>query len=256
MSDQTSMFNDDNKPTTPETPDTTTQNNGDPFSGLNTILSSIKNENGEQKYKDVETALRALSASQQFIEQLKTEKSTTAQQLEEANRRLQEMGNIEDFVKKISPPNTPQNTPATPKESTVSVDVVRQLLDQELTQRETARQAALNLEKVVDALAKEHGDNAAAYIKQRAQELSTTAQNLKELAMQNPTMALSLLQKNSKQPNNPSQSSVRQPLHPNTNLEPPKFEKGAARGGHSSKELVAMWRQSKEYTNKRLNVEN
>ena len=48
--------------------------NGQSDNSFADLLGSIKNERGEPKYKDVQTALDALKHSQDFIPQLKIEK--------------------------------------------------------------------------------------------------------------------------------------------------------------------------------------
>jgi len=48
------------------------ENNPLPSDDLSTLLSGIKNERGEQKYKDVKTALEALKHSQEYIPEVKS----------------------------------------------------------------------------------------------------------------------------------------------------------------------------------------
>lgn len=223
-------------------------------------LTSIVNDKGEPKYKDVETALDALKESQDFIKTLQTEKKTVEEQLAEREEELKKMGNIDDFVNRISPA-TPQGDPEeTPKgESTLSEEKVLELINRTTTQREQASQAANNLNTVVTKLSEQHGgtEKAAAFIQQKAKEFDTTPAELKKLAQSNPTMALQLLGSASKNPEVPASSLKTNSQPPTVDDDGvPKWEKGAARGGLSSKELAARWRAVGEHTHKRLGVEN
>lgn len=253
MSDN-DMFNEEptNKPDTEETPPTPPS---DPFADK---LQAITNENGEPKYKDVETALEALKASQQFIETLKAEKSQTSEELEQARKELERVGNIEDFVNRIKPEaETKAKVETPPTTHSLSEEEITELLKKQLDQREQQSQQARNLEEVTRKLSEVHGDKSAEHIKQRAKELGTTAAELKTLSMSNPNMALALLGTPGKTVPKPSQPSTLN-LPPNTNeANPaPKWDRGAARGGLTSAELADRWRQSRDYTNKRIGLEN
>lgn len=239
----------------PKTPDLLTDDRT-PSDDLNTLLSSIKNENGEPKYKDVATALKALQASQQFIETLKNEKGSTDAQLAQARAELEKMGNIEDFVKRISN-DTNQNKPQeTPKgDKGLSAEDIAKLVNQELSQRESIKTREQNLQSVQESLVKSFGDKAADHIKQRAVELNTTVSEIKKLAENNPAMALSLLGTNqNKQVISPSRGTVHIPNNEQGKLERPKVERGVARGGFTNSQLMEMWKSSADYTNKRLGI--
>lgn len=132
--DQDDIFGNEPKPnqTNPGDPGTPPS---DPFADK---LAGIKNENGEQKYKDLNTALEALSASQQFIPQLQNENAELKKQMEEMDAKLKQMGNIEDFVNRVSPnqPATPPAEPATPVQPQgLGEEEIAKLLDQRLDQR-------------------------------------------------------------------------------------------------------------------------
>ena len=228
----------------------------DPFADK---LKEIKNEDGEQKYKDLNTALEALNSSQQFIPQLQSENAQLKTELEEVKTKLAEMGSIEDFVNKLKPqeptPNTPPETPKQPQG--VSAEDLAKLLDQRLNQRDQSQREQENYNHVVGELTKTYGDKAGEVIRQRATELNTTPDQLRNLAKENPTMALSLLGGvDVKAP--PSTPSTELP--PNGKPEPGKMTiekgKGIARGGYTGKQLTELFRQSAEITNKRLGVES
>ena len=254
MSDQDDIFEDDKQKQTPpvETPPTT---QSDPFSDL---LAEVKNENGEPKYKSVEDAIKALNASQQFIETLKSEKADVANQLETAKQEIAKMGAVEDFVNRIAPNQAPKvddPKPTGDEKQNLSEEKISELLMTTLQKREAEQRANDNLKTVVGELKQLHGDNAAQVIASRAKELGTTAEALRNLAKENPNMVLELFRVKNKSPVQSSQSTTSIPRNPNTTTETPVFEKSAARGGLSNKELRERWNKVKDYTYEQLNVE-
>ena len=76
MSDQTSIFGNQNAPAPQDQNNGGNSNPPTPSSNdqLANLLTGIKNERGEPKYKDVQTALEALRHSQEYIPTLKQEK--------------------------------------------------------------------------------------------------------------------------------------------------------------------------------------
>lgn len=225
-------------------------------------LMEIQNENGEPKYKDVETALEALKASQQFIEQLKSEKHEVENKLTSAKTELEKMGSIEDFVKRLSPEDRAAHTDQkeTPKESEgFSEEKIAELVKRQWAEQTTAQKQAQNLEMVTSKLSETYGDKAPAFIRQRAKELNTTPAELQKISQTNPAMALSLLSGGqTSSVTNPSTSTNIPPTTPANHNPRPTVEKGKgiARGGMTNKEMVERWRASKEYTNKRLEIES
>lgn len=255
MSDQDLFTENNNQPTPAGDPSQSQQN---PFADK---LSTIQNENGEPKYKDVDTALDALAASQRFIEQLKAEKQAEEQARQEAESKLNQMGSIEDFVNRIKPQSAAPNTPeATPKEAEgLSEEKIAQLLEQRLTERDQKATQEANLKTVVSKLSELYGDadKAREAIKSKAKELGTSTSELQEMAKKNPNMALQILGGSSVPSPKPSQSTNVPPLSaPNDNPRPTIEQgRGIAHGGYSNRDLVELFRKSKDYTNKRLGVD-
>lgn len=251
MSDQDDIFNtkqDKNNPgETPPNP------SADPFTDL---LMEIKGEDGQPKYKSVEDALKALNHAQQFIKTLQTEKQGVQGELETMREELKKMGNIEDFINRLKPPADPtKSTPTGDEPKGLSEEDIKNMLEKTLLARENEQKQASNLQSVIQKMSELHGDKAAHVIAQRAKELNTTSESLRELAKTNPSMALALLQVPASKGVQPSQSSITLPRSTNPTLEPPVFEKSAARGGLTNKELRDRWNAVGEYTRKRLNVE-
>lgn len=251
MPDQ-DMFEDQNQQQQKQE-ETPPQSQSNPFDDK---LKEIVNDKGEPKYRDIETALSALKESQQFIETLKQEKSQTSAELEEARVELERMGNIDDFVKKLNPPATTKETEETPsKTDSLSEEKVEQLLQKHLQQRDTQSQQRKNLEEVTRKLSDVHGDKSAEFIKQRAKELGTTAADLKQLAMTNPRLAMAALETKAKNNAEPSRSQMSSTYTPTDDNPLPTWERGAASGGLTDRELGDRFRQAREYTHKRLGVE-
>lgn len=224
----------------------------DPFADK---LNGIKNEQGQPKYKDVDTALEALAASQQFIEQLKAEKAEEQRLRIEREAELSKMGNIDDFVKKLNQPTQTQEQVETPQTSTgLSEEKVAELLQRELQNRDAQSAQSRNLNEVTQKLSEMHGDKSSAFIQKRATELGTTVTELKQLAMTNPKMALAALGTGTTKSSAPTQTSMNLPYTPSEDNPRPQFDRGTTRGGLTSKEVAERFRQSKAYTNKRLGV--
>ena len=233
MSDQ-ELFNKDN---TSEGSDPTTSSSN-PFEDK---LKGIKNENGEPKYKDVDSALEALKHSQDFIETLKSEKQ---KELDEKTRLLSELekrASVEDVVNKlVKQPNSEDTTKTKVEPAGLDESKVMDLVKQALNQSNQQSQEAKNLSSVVNALTETHGDKAKEVIHARAKELNTDPSQLENLARTNPAMAMELLKvepKTSSAPIQPSQTSQLQV--PKKELEAPT--KKLITGGASRQEIMDEW---------------
>lgn len=234
--------------------DVSLSSNPDPF---NDKLAMIKNDQGEQKYRDVGTALDALNASQAFIETLKTEKAEMARELEELRVLKEQKQNIDDLILRVNPDNPTDTTKMTDQNRGMSEEQIARLLEQTIASREAKVAQDKNLGDVVAQLSQIYGDKAAEQIKKRAAELGTTTDSLRDIAKTNPRMALELLVgKPTKPAVNPSQSQIFPPHQVPDDNPRPSWERSAARGGLSNKELALRWGAVRDYTNKKLGVES
>ena len=223
-------------------------------SPVETILAGIKNEKGEPKYKSVEDALKALDHSQQFISTLQQEKQALQTQFDQTQMELAKRDNIEDFINRINPQQT-EPKPTGEKPQVLSEEQVRQMVANAFSTKAEEDKAATNLKMVVDKLVELHGDKATEFIAQRAKELNTTAEQLKELAKSNPTLAFSVFNTATKPVIQPSQSQNYSTL-PKQELVPPKAEVKIITGGATKQEISDAWSRNKDYVYKKLNVEN
>jgi hypothetical protein len=239
-----------------------TKNSGDPTpSSTNPFddkLKAIVNENGEPKYKDVESALEALNHSQKFIDTLKAEKQTLEQKFNETQSELEKRESVEDVVKRLtSGKPEDKGNDQSPAPKGLDEEGIRKLVQAQLDQQTQAQKQNANLSRVISDLTSQYGEQAKEVIRTRAIELNTTPADLENLARTNPAMALGLLGGGTiKQDGKPSTSSMTPNRTTPNNNEKPVFEKSLTRGGVSNKELVEGWNKVKEYTHKRLGVEN
>lgn len=181
------MFTDDQS----QTPNTS----GDP---LKDLLSGITNEDGKQKYDDVEKALVGLKNSQDFISTLKTEKSTIEQQLAEAQAELAKRSSVEDVVSKLitkdgsqtPPTDTPSNTGLDEK----SIEaLIAKTLNSSLASKSAEDTKRANQSKVVDALTEQFGDQAKAKFAEIAKDSGLSTDELVEISAKSPELVLKLV---------------------------------------------------------------
>lgn len=217
-------------------------------------LTKIVNEEGKPKYDSVETALDALAASQAHISKLESEAKARELKEQELTAKLQEMGNIDDFVKRLKPDAKPED--ANPTEGGVqglSEERVAEILEARLKEQASASSKQENLNKVLNALSTTYGDNAASVVLARATELGTTPSALQELAKENPDLVLAAVSGGQKAPKQaPAKATHKFGLKPNEDNPQPKFDRGITRGGISDKDMAERFKQSKEWTMKRL----
>lgn len=250
MPDQ-DIFND-----TPKDKEDTAATPPSPNNSLEDKLKLIVNENGEPKYKDVESALEALVHSQQFIQTLKTEKSEVESQFQQAQAELEKRSSVEDTVKKLFGDAEPQKKEDQPTQGGFDESKIQTLVEQMLEQRESQSQATKNLNQVTDILTQKYGDNVKEIIAQRAKELNTSPAELRNLSSSNPKMALEILgAADVKAKTTPSTGSVIPPTKRPDDNPPPKFE-GSLLYGATSAQIKDAWKQNQDYVYKKLGVES
>lgn len=219
-------------------------------------LKIIKNENGEQKYKDVPSALEALAHAQEYIKTLKAEAAQRNQELEAQRKEAETRESVKDLLQQFTNRGqeaTAKENPPT-KVSELDESKVVALIQNTLQQQDAVRTYGENLQKVTQALSDKFGENARQAIASRAVELGTTPEALRELSKQNPNMVLALFGDVKIESNKPmTPSSVNIPAKTGLpELEPPK--RSVMRGGMTNQELAAEFRRHAEYTRKRLGI--
>lgn len=235
-------------PATPEVPAQTAQPSND---ALATLLSGITNESGEQKYKDVPTALEALRASQEFIPQLKNQTSDLSAENERLKAELAKRQTVEETIASLNPQTPPAVEPeaAPPAAQGLTAEDVEALLNQ----RAAASTAKSNLESVQNALTSRYGDKTNEAIEARAKELGMTTKALGTLAGSSPEAALALFGAAAPKSNEtPSLNTASFQRAPETNELPAKTKNLMM--GASTKDLAEEMRLIREHTYAKLDV--
>lgn len=190
MSDQNSIFNDPNA--APPQNQNPPGNGGTPQDDdLATLLSGIKNERGEPKYKSVQDALKALQHSQEYIPTLKQTKEELEQKLAEAMTEVAKVKTLEQTVAELAQriTNAPTNTAVVP----VDEGKIAELVNRTLTQAQQATLQRTNLQSVVAAVKTVYGDKAEEVFYNKANELGMSRDEFNAMAARSPKAVLSLI---------------------------------------------------------------
>lgn len=187
MSDPTSIFSNTN----PQTPAPIGGTDGTPPNvqidpTLLTLLSEIKNERGEPKYKSLPDALNALKHSQEYIPQLTAQLSQKDSELNAARAEAARIAELERTVQSLTRPSEPTlQTPAGMTEEQVAEFVNRTLTANELKAKQKQ-----NGDAVASALVAKFGEQAEAQFNAKAEELGIPVAELHALASKAPKAVL------------------------------------------------------------------
>lgn len=240
-----------------QTPEEGVNDSSDPASSSELFtdqLKDIRNEQGEPKYKDVGSALKALKASQDFIETLKTEKAESTKRINELEQELGSRETVEQALQKLKGTQTPPATDDRQQADTLGSDDVEKLVNDVLGRQEQKRTAQVNLDRVQKHLLDSFGDSAQEKIKSKALELDMSMEDLKTLSQTKPSLVISLFGSGGTPNPQPVRSSATPARDMPQSLEMPKPKTSMMRG--ASREDIAEYnRQLKEYTYKSLGVE-
>jgi hypothetical protein len=155
------------------------------------LLLTIKNEQGEPKYKTIEDALKALANSQAFIPKLLDEKRTVEDELKQLREKAGKIDNIEEVLKKLTA-NTDTANEKTPPASGLDADAVAKLVKDQLEALNQQGAAKRNIDEVQNALKQKFGEKVKEAVAAKAASLGTTPEKLGELAATSPAMVLAL----------------------------------------------------------------
>ena len=181
MTDQ-SLFSNVQSQETPASP----SSQANPLADL---LSQIKNEKGEAKYKSIEDALIALKHSQEFIPQLQGQLSQKDQELEAARKIAERVAEAERTLEQLMKPSTPA---AATTEPVLSADTISNIVTQKLNEIETSKSQKENLTQVISAMTNKFGADSEKIFYGKGAELGLSAQELNALAAKTPKAVLSL----------------------------------------------------------------
>lgn len=159
---------------------------------LTTLLAGIRNERGEQKYKTVEEALKALGHSQEFIPQLKNEKQELEQQLAQLKPIAEKVTQLEDVISKLTTQSGTQSQ-NTPSSAGLSEEQIATIVERELGRKEQEKFAKQNIDTVKNAVLAKYGDKAQEVFYKRASELGMSNEEFNILAARTPKAVLKLV---------------------------------------------------------------
>lgn len=159
-----------------------------PSDVLATMLSSIKNERGEPKYRTVEDALIALKHSQEYIPTLKQELDATKSQLTEAQIQAAKIKELEQTVLALTQNNGQQETPP----ASLSEEKVAELVTATLNRVTTESKQRENIAAVTTKMKEVFGDKASDVFYTKANELGMSNDEINTLAAKNPQLVYKL----------------------------------------------------------------
>lgn len=183
------MFNEQTQgtPATEQSGEATTQTTT-PSSSFDTLLSEIRNERGEQKYRNVEDGLNALKHSQEYIYKTQTEKRQMEEELIALRERAARVEALEDTIAKLTQrtDDSAQQKPQLDEES------IAKMVDSRIHDRQVAQVNEANKRAVVAELTAKFGDKASEVFYSKAQQMGLTAKEVEELSARSPKAVLTM----------------------------------------------------------------
>lgn len=184
MSDPT-IFGNGNPAATPATP--AANQNGD---GLATLLGTILNENGAQKYNSIEDALKGAAHAQAYIAKLEREKADLEARTQAAQSSAEKQAELERTLAALTERvNAAPSTPA----ASVGADQIAELVAKTLDQRTAQEKAQANQKEVANVLVSKFGAEAETKYNAAAQELGLTVAEMNAFAAKSPKAVLKAL---------------------------------------------------------------
>lgn len=173
-------------------------------------VSEVAKTKGEN-WKDPKVIAKGYLDSQNFINQIKDENK---QLREDLDRLEYEKEVLERLGSKAKPTGGEENsesasTSATENRSGASVDDIKKLVQEAITERERSATAGENLRSADQQLEQMFGTDADAQVEARRKELGLTKERLMEIAAESPSAFMTLMGKApEKQTNRSMQGSV------------------------------------------------
>lgn len=207
MSDQTSIFGNTNNQATQ--PNQNTPTGGNPVGAqpdanqVATLLSSIKNERGEQKYASLEDALNGLKHAQEFIPSLRQQTAEKDAEIERLRVQAERAAELERTLASLTnQPAAKQETPAPALDESALAEIV----NRQLTQREQQALALQNINSVKETLQSVFGADAETKFYGAAKEMGMSVEEINALAAKSPKAVFNMLgvkQQSANKPNQP-----------------------------------------------------
>ncbi len=189
MPDQDSIFNKENNGGTPPQNNGNGGNSGAPDSSnqLATLLGSITNEKGEQKYKSVEDALVGLKNAQEYIPGLKETLAQKEARIAALEQTAAKVASLEEALTKLT-----QQQPTETKQSGPSEEDIARLVENAIHKTETVKKQRENISVVTKAISDKFGDKSETEFYSKAAELGLSKEEMNALAAKSPNAVLGL----------------------------------------------------------------
>lgn len=188
MSDPTtSLFTENKEGSTQNPPQGVTSENP-----LADLLGSIKNERGEVKYKDVESALIGLKNAQEFIPTLQKSVADRDTELAALRAKADRAAELERVIESLTSGKAPEAVPPAAAPAHKEVDVSA-LVEAALTNREKQQVAKTNVSSVLSAVKNAFGDKSEEVFYGKAKELGMSVAEFNALTATSPKAVLTML---------------------------------------------------------------
>ena len=209
----------------------------DPNSLFSDQLAGIKDENGRQKYADVNTALTSLGHAQGHISNLEN-------QVAELQGQLNQQQGMEQVLERIEASR--QTNTEQPSVNGLSKADVLAIVQQ----KEAAEIAYANEVAVTKALTEKFGDKAMEQLELKASELGVNVDFLQSIAQKSPKAVLNYFEVSSTPNSNPTSGGVNtEALNTNVAPSPDAVAEAKAKLMGQSSPLVNRWRAAAQQTN-------
>jgi hypothetical protein len=196
-------------------------------------LKNITDDNGEQKYKDVPTALEALRFTQQHI-----------RTLEDEHKELRTKATAQETMDKALQNMSAQQAPETTKSEGVNADEIENIALSALDKRDKVLRGRSNMEQVNNALVEQYGgdvEKAKQAFATKASEVGLSVDDMVALAAKSPTAALAYFGTKT----DPKPGATKSSINPQATLEnregPIDY---TARYLSSSSPALSKWREA------------
>lgn len=192
MADQPNSIFDSNTPN----PAAQTPAGSNPAGAPNTgneyadLLSTIKNERGEQKYSSLADALVGLKNAQEFIPALKAEQLKKDAEIERLRAAAERVQALEETIAGLT---SQRNDGGTNPPPAFDESKLADLVNQTLTRREQEALQKSNLASVVASLQQSFGADAEKKFYDKAAEMGMTMPEMNALAAKSPKLVLTAL---------------------------------------------------------------
>lgn len=235
----------------PNDPDPVPTPNTDPVpkpaEEFNQMLGMIVNKEGEQKYPNVEEALKGAAHAQSYIAKLETE-------LAEARTTGTTSTKLEDILEAIqSKAPTPEGEP-TPVVNTPTPEIdIEKVVQNALSKIQSESTQEKNIETVTSKLKELYADKASEILYGKAKDLGLSQTEINSLIKESPKAVFKLLEIDSAV-NTQNLNTDINPVNTSIDYKPPSQEIPSSMGYVTSKQLSENWKAQVAKTNKRLNI--